>query len=296
MLTHIYDRNDLIAMLRWQFETGIDEALLDFPDTSASPVKLNELLSQTNATANFPAKMLAGPITSSSVEKVIKQEPLEHQRATNSSALAARPSFINTTDLSNITSLVDLRTRLDSRDDCPLKHTASNLCFADGNPGARVMIIGEVPGRDEDRMGVPFVGFAGQLLDKMLASIGLDRVSTYLTNILPWRPPGNRTPTAEEIVMLKPWLFRHVQLANPDFILLLGGAAAKFVFCSQDGILKLRGKWRDIDFGDGVMRPTLASLHPTYLLRSPAQKRLAFDDLLMLAGRLNLPAAENKSG
>ena len=296
MLQHIYDRNDLIAMLRWQFEIGIDEALLDFPDTSASPVNLDELLSQINATANFPAKMLVGPITSSSSEKAIKQGPLENGRATDSSAVAVRPSFINTIDLSNITSLVDLRARLDSLDDCPLKHTASNLCFADGNPGARVMIIGEVPGRDEDRMGVPFVGFAGQLLDKMLASIGLDRVSTYLTNILPWRPPGNRTPTAEEIVMLKPWLFRHVQLANPDFILLLGGAAAKFVFCSQDGILKLRGKWRDIDFGDGVMRPTLASLHPTYLLRSPAQKRLAFDDLLMLASRLNLPAAENKSG
>ena len=295
MLPHIYDRNDVIAMLRWQFEIGIDEALLDFPDTSASPVKLDELLSQINATANFPAKMLVGPITSSSSEKAIKKGPLENGRATDSSAMAARPSFINTTDLSNITSLVDLRARLDSLDDCPLKHTASNLCFADGNPGARVMIIGEVPGRDEDRMGVPFVGFAGQLLDKMLASIGLDRASTYLTNILPWRPPGNRTPTAEEIVMLKPWLFRHVQLANPDFILLLGGVAAKFVFCSQEGILKLRGKWRDTDFGDGVMRPTLASLHPTYLLRSPAQKRLAFDDLLMLASRLNLPAAENKS-
>ncbi len=296
MLQHIYDRNDLIAMLRWQFEIGIDEALLDFPDTSASPVKLKELLSQINATANFPAKMLVGPITSLSSEKAIKQGPWENARATDSPAVEVRPSFINTIDLSNITSLVDLRARLDSLDDCPLKHTASNLCFADGNPGARVMIIGEVPGRDEDRMGVPFVGFAGQLLDKMLASIGLDRVSTYLTNILPWRPPGNRTPTAEEIVMLKPWLFRHVQLVNPDFILLLGGAAAKFVFCSQDGILKLRGKWRDTDFGDGVMRPTLASLHPTYLLRAPAQKRLAFDDLLMLASRLNLPAAENKSG
>ena len=296
MLPHIYDRNDVIAMLRWQFEIGIDEALLDFPDTSASPVKLDELLSQMNATANFPAKMLVGPITSSSSEKAIKQGPSENGRITNSSAVVSCSSLINTTDLSNITSLVDLRARLDGLDDCPLKHTASNLCFADGNPGARVMIIGEVPGRDEDRMGVPFVGFAGQLLDKMLASIGLDRVSTYLTNILPWRPPGNRTPTAEEIVMLKPWLFRHVQLANPDFILLLGGAAAKFVFCSQDGILKLRGKWRDTDFGDGVMRPTLASLHPTYLLRAPAQKRLAFDDLLMLASRLNLPAAENKSG
>ena len=237
-----------------------------------------------------------GPITSSSLENAVKQGPLENARATDPPAVEVRPSFINTIDFSNITSLVDLRARLDSLDDCPLKHTAGNLCFADGNPGARVMIIGEVPGRDEDRMGVPFVGCAGQLLDKMLASIGLDRVSTYLTNILPWRPPGNRTPTAEEIVMLKPWLFRHVQLAKPDFILLLGGAAAKFVFCSQDGIMKLRGKWRVIDFGDVVMRPTLASLHPTYLLRSPAQKRLAFDDLLMLASRLNLPATENKSG
>ena len=143
-------------------------------------------------------------------------------------------------------------------------------------------------------MGVPFVGFAGQLLDKMLASIALIGFNLF-NNILPWRLPGNRTP-AEEIVMLKPWLFRHVQLANPDFILLLGGAAAKLVLGKQDGILKLRGKWHDTDFGDGVLRPTLASLHPAYLLRSPAQKRLAFEDLLMLASRLNLPAMDNKSG
>ena len=233
MLQHIYDRNDLIAMLHWQFEIGIDEALLDFPDPLASPVKLDGLLSQINATTNFSAKMLGSSNTASSMEEVIKQVPSKNGRAADSSAVAAHPSLSNTNDLSSITSLVDLRARLDSLDDCPLKHTASNLCFADGNPGARVMIIGEVPGRDEDRMGVPFVGFAGQLLDKMLASIGLDRVSTYLTNILPWRPPGNRTPTAEEIVMLKPWLFRHVQLANPDFILLLGGAAAKFVFAAK---------------------------------------------------------------
>ena len=296
MLTQIYDRNDLIAMLRYQFELGIDEALLDFPDTLASPVKLSELLAPTNMTGDLPAKIPPVPIIGSMLEKATKVAPLQNGRRAVSSTVAARPSSHNITDLSEIDSLADLKACLATLDDCPLKHTASNLCFADGNPGARVMIIGEVPGRDEDRMGVPFVGFAGQLLDKMLASIGLDRVSTYLINILPWRPPGNRTPTAEEIVMLKPWLFRHVQLANPEFILLLGGAAAKFVFGSQDGILKLRGKWSDIDFGDGVMRPTLASLHPTYLLRSPAQKRLAFDDLLMLASRLNLTAAENKSG
>ena len=296
MPTHIYDRNDLIAMLRWQFEMGIDEALLDFLDAPPSPVKLDELLSSINAPINFPAKMPAGPITGSMVEEVIKQKPLENGRRTDSSTVAVRSPFSSTSDLSNIASLADLRACLGSLDDCSLKYTASNLCFADGNPGARVMIIGEVPGRDEDRMGVPFVGVAGQLLDKMLASISLDRVSTYLTNMLPWRPPGNRTPTDEEIAMLTPWLFRHVQLAKPDFILLLGGAAAKLVFGSQDGILELRGKWRDIDFGDGVFRPTLASLHPAYLLRSPAQKRLAFDDLLMLASRLNMPAADNKSG
>ena len=296
MPTLIYDRNDLIAMLRWQFELGIDEALLDVPDATASPVKLDELLSPANATTNLPEKALVAPTTSSITEKAIKQGPSKNRRATVAPAVAARSPSPNTFDLSNITSLADLRASLDSLDDCPLKYTASNLCFADGNPGARVMIIGEVPGRDEDRMGIPFVGSAGQLLDKMLASISLDRVSTYLTNMLPWRPPGNRNPTDEEMAMLTPWLFRHVQLAKPDFILLLGGAAAKLVFGSQDGILKLRGKWRDTDFGDGVLRPTLATLHPAYLLRSPAQKQLAFDDLLMLASRLNPPTVDDKSG
>ncbi len=296
MPTQIYDRSDLIAMLRYQFEIGIDEALLDFPDPLASPVELSELLATKNMAGDLPAKIPAGPIIGSMLEKATKVAPSQNGRGAASPTLAARPSSPNINDLSKIASLADLRASLAALDVCPLKHTASNLCFADGNPGARVMIIGEVPGRDEDRMGVPFVGFAGQLLDKMLASISLDRESAYLTNMLPWRPPGNRTPTDEEIAMLTPWLFRHVQLANPDVILLLGGAAAKLVLGSQDGILKLRGKWHDTDFGDGVMRPTLASLHPAYLLRSPAQKRLAFDDLLLLARHLNLLVADNKSG
>ena len=128
MLPHIYDRNDLIAMLRWQFEIGIDEALLDFPDALASPIKLDELLSQINTTTNFPAKLLEGSITGSRSERVIKQLPSKNGRATDSSVVAAHPSLPNTTDLSNITNLVDLRARLDSLDDCPLKHTASNLC------------------------------------------------------------------------------------------------------------------------------------------------------------------------
>ena len=198
--------------------------------------------------------------------------------------------------LAGFTSLADLQSGLAKLDDCPLKHTASNLCFADGNPGARLMIIGEAPGRDEDRMGVPFVGADGQLLDKMIASIGLDRASVYLTNLLPWRPPGNRSPTDEETAMLLPWLFRHVQLAKPEFVLLLGGAAAKLVLGSHEGIMKLRGRWRDVDFGDGVARPVLASLHPAYLLRSPAQKRLAFEDLLLLTKRLGAVQSNDESG
>ena len=292
MPTQIYDRNDLIAMLRYQFEIGIDEALLDFPDALASPVKISAFLAPTHTTVDLSAKIPAG----SMLEKGTKLASSQYGRSATAPPVAECLSPRSIPDLSKITSLADLRACLNALDDCSLKHTASNLCFADGNPGARVMIIGEVPGRDEDRAGVPFVGFAGQLLDEMLASIGLDRGSTYFTNMLPWRPPGNRTPTDEELAMLKPWLFRHVQLAKPDFILLLGGATAKFVFGSQNGILKLRGKWRDIDFGDGMMRPTLASLHPTHLLRSPAQKRFAFDDLLMLASRLNLPAVDNKPG
>ena len=296
MPKQIYDRNGLFAMLRYQFEIGVDEALLDFPDPLASPVKLSELLSPKNTTVDLSTKLPAGPIIGSVMEMVPKLAPSKNGRRAVAPAAAARQSVQDNLDLSKITSLADLRTCLAALDDCPLKHTASNFCFADGNPEARVMIIGEAPGRDEDRMGVPFVGVAGQLLDKMLASISLDRASTYLTNVLPWRPPGNRTPTDEELAMLTPWLFRHVQLAKPDFILLLGGVAAKLIFGSQDGILKLRGKWRDTDFGDGVMRPTLASLHPAYLLRSPAQKQFAFNDLLMLASRLNLSATNDKSG
>jgi DNA polymerase len=290
MPAQIHDRNDLITMLRWQFDIGIDEALLDLPDASKLPVRLDELLGATNSMANVPSNTLVGPITSAMPQEARKVLLSQNGRTTDGPAMVAPPSP------SNITSLTDLQSGLAALDDCSLKHTASNLCFADGNPGARVMIIGEVPGRDEDRMGVPFVGKAGQLIDKMLASIGCDRSSTYLTNLLPWRPPGNRSPTVEELAMLTPWLFRHVQLAKPDFVLLLGGAAAKLVFGTQDGIIKLRGKWRDIDFGDGVKRPTLASLHPAYLLRSPAQKRLAFDDLLMLASRLNLALLDDKSG
>ena len=298
MLAQNDDRNELIAMLAWQLDMGIDEALLDHPQADAVPLRLDQLLavaapagdtgvSQTviGGAAPHPSEAvkMANPV---SVHSGLVN-PAANPASANSGAVPPDNKIIaDGAALAGITSLADLQSGLAKLDDCPLKHTASNLCFADGNPGARLMIIGEAPGRDEDRMGVPFVGADGQLLDKMIASIGLDRASVYLTNLLPWRPPGNRSPTGEETAMLLPWLFRHVQLARPEFVLLLGGAAAKLVLGSHDGIMKLRGRWRDVDFGDGVPRPVLASLHPAYLLRSPAQKRRAFEDLLLLAKRL----------
>ena len=294
MLAQNDDRNKLIAMLAWQLDMGIDEALLDHPQVDAAPLRLDQLLADAApASDNGVSQSVMGSAALQPSEALKMANPA----LANSGAVPPEDK-INTDSaaLAGIASLVDLQSAMAKLDDCSLKHTASNLCFADGNPGARLMIIGEAPGRDEDRMGVPFVGADGQLLDKMIASIGLDRASVYLTNLLPWRPPGNRSPTDEETAMLLPWLFRHVQLAKPEFVLLLGGAAAKLVLGSHDGIMKLRGRWRDVDFGDGVPRPVLASLHPAYLLRSPAQKRLAFEDLLLLAKQLAAVRPNDESG
>ena len=294
MLAKNDDRNELIAMLAWQLDMGIDEALLDHSQVDAAPLRLDQLLADAApAGDNGVSQSVMGSAALQPSEALKMANP-----ALANSGAVPREDKINTDSaaLAGITSLADLQSAMAKLDDCSLKHTASNLCFADGNPGARLMIIGEAPGRDEDRMGVPFVGADGQLLDKMIASIGLDRASVYLTNLLPWRPPGNRSPTDEETAMLLPWLFRHVQLAKPEFVLLLGGAAAKLVLGSHDGIMKLRGRWRNVDFGDGVPRPVLASLHPAYLLRSPAQKRLAFEDLLLLAKRLAAVQPNDVSG
>ncbi len=297
MSAQIHDRADLIAMLKWQFDMGVDESLLDYPDGSSQPVRLDELL----AMAGGLDGLNAGLVSQEVLKSARSENGLKENDATNVLVEINRADDGPTNELSkslslaSMTSLVGLQAGLAGLDECSLKHTASNLCFADGNPGARLMIIGEVPGRDEDRLGIPFVGDAGRLMDRMLQSFGLDRTSTYLINLLPWRPPGNRSPTSEELTILKPWIFRHIQLAKPDVVLLLGGAPAKLFFNSRDGIIQLRGVWRDLDFGDGVIRPTLASLHPAYLLRSPAQKRFAFEDLLLLTARLNVFDANDKS-
>ena len=294
MLAQNDNRNELIAMLAWQLDMGVDEALLDNPQADAVALRVDQLLAFAEPSGDIG---VGQSIISGAAPQLPEAVKMVNLTSSHSGVLVPKDTInANNAVLAGITSLAELKSAMAKLDDCPLKHTASNLCFADGNPGARLMIIGEAPGRDEDRMGLPFVGADGQLLDKMIGTIGLDRASVYLTNLLPWRPPGNRSPTDEETLMLLPWLFRHVQLAKPEFVLLLGGAATKLVLGSQDGIMKLRGCWRDVDFGDGVLRPVLASLHPTYLLRSPAQKRLAFEDLLLLAKRLASSQSIDESG
>jgi DNA polymerase len=182
-------------------------------------------------------------------------------------------------------SLDALRAMLAGFDGCALKATAKNLCFYRGAAQSRLMLIGEAPGRDEDLQGKPFVGRAGQLLDKMLAAIGLSEADVHITNIVYWRPPGNRTPTPQEAQVCRPFLERQVELVAPDFVLLVGGAAAKEILGLTDGIMRLRGKWRDVTLGARKVR-ALATLHPAYLLRTPAAKRLAWRDLLAVKAAL----------
>ncbi len=169
---------------------------------------------------------------------------------------------------------------------CNLRNTATKLVFADGNPEARIMFVGEAPGREEDLQGLPFVGRSGQILDRMLAAIGLDRKTAYIANVIPWRPPGNRTPTPQETEICRPFITRQIELADPDILVLLGGAAAKTLFETSEGILRLRGKWREFDTGRRTIR-AMATLHPAYLLRQPPQKKLAWRDFLAIRDALD---------
>ena len=286
MPANLSDRKTLIAQLAWQEAVGIDEVLLD-DRADDQALSISDLIS-----ADTPSRQADRHAPSGSPQAALSATA----PATPEPAPASAPSIAPLSapavgvavplDLAAISSLDDLRAALTNYDDCALKNTASNMIFADGNPAARLMVIGEVPGRDEDRVGLPLVGSAGQLFDRMLASIGLSRADIYVTTLIPWRPPGNRTPTDEEMALLMPWLLRHIQLVNPARLLLLGGAPAKALLPQAGGILKLRGRWHDVDVGDGIARPMMATLHPSYLIRSPAQKRLAYADLLALADKL----------
>jgi uracil-DNA glycosylase len=178
-------------------------------------------------------------------------------------------------------SLDELRALLERFDGCALKATATQLVFADGNPQARVMFVGEAPGRDEDIEGLPFVGRSGKLLDRMLAAIGLDRRQVYIANIVPWRPPGNRTPTPQESQICLPFMLRQIELADPDILVCLGGPSAQTLLGIKDGITRIRGRWFSFHTGKHEIR-AMPTFHPAFLLRSPLQKRFAWRDFLAI--------------
>lgn len=188
-------------------------------------------------------------------------------------------------------SLDELKAQLAAFDGCNLKFTAKNLVFADGNPDGPLMVIGEAPGRDEDIEGLPFVGRSGQLLDKMLSAIGFDRNSVYVANVIPWRPPGNRTPTPLETEICRPFIERQIELAKPDVIITLGGPASKVLLKTTQGIMRQRGNWGLYQTPSGTQIDAMPSLHPAYLLRNPAHKRLAWRDFLEVKVKLQQAGA-----
>ncbi len=191
-------------------------------------------------------------------------------------------------NLNKIKDLSELEIAIKNFNGCNLKNSAKNTVFADGNPNAKVMFIGEAPGKDEDIKGIPFVGLAGQLLDKMLFSIKLDRSKVYITNIIPWRPPGNRQPTTQEMLLCVPFIQKHIELVRPKILVLLGGTATKALLLLDEGIMKSRGKWHKYS-SYGLANPILtrAIFHPAFLLRSPSYKKLAWEDLKEIEKKLN---------
>ncbi len=275
-----YPDDMAVELLRWYRAMGVDEAVADTPQDWSShnaerlaEVPLAPARPQTGARIAPPAARPAAPPPPAPPRTV-------HLPPADASTLAARELARDAPDLAA------LEAALAGFDLCPLKKTAKSLCFARGNPKARLMLIGEAPGRDEDLEGAPFVGRAGQLLDKMLASIGLGRDEAYITNVVYWRPPGNRTPTPQEVQACQPFLQRQIELVAPEVLLLLGGAAAKQLLATDQGITKLRGKWMSYEAGGRTIR-TMATLHPAYLLRTPVAKRQAWRDLLMVKSVLD---------
>lgn len=275
------DRQALLAALALQLDWGADEALAEAPldrtRLAAPPAAVPEPGLPRPAIGARSAGVAVGTSLGTPLGTPLGTTPAAPRAllppgAGRAAALAAAAP-----------DLAALREAIAGFDASALRETATNLVFADGVPTGGVMLIGEAPGADEDRQGKPFVGASGQLLDRMLASIGLSRArEVYITNILPWRPPGNRTPTDAEILMFLPFVLRHVALVRPRHLVLLGGVAAKGMLGTREGITRLRGRLHQVTIEDGRTMPALATLHPAYLLRSPLSKRDAWADLLLL--------------
>ncbi len=254
------DAAELLALLDWYRAAGVDFAVGEEPvDRFAASLPARR--------ASVPAG--AAPAVPPQVAVSLSSDPGETR------AIAAAAGTLEA-----------LRVAMDAYDGCLLKKRATQLVFADGNPEASIMLVGEGPGEQEDLQGKPFVGRAGQLLDRMLGAIGLDRSRVYIANMVPWRPPGNRDPSPEELALCAPFLVRQVELVAPKFLVTLGNVPTKALFQTTNGITRMRGQWRDLVVGSHAVR-ALATLHPAYLLRTPASKALAWSDMLSLRQALD---------
>ncbi|MFN4170207.1 MAG: uracil-DNA glycosylase [Pseudorhodobacter sp.] len=268
-----WDWHAALAALAWQVDLGVTEVIGEttcdayaLPDRMESP----------------PAGAATGPAG---------RAPRATAPPAAQAISALKPGEVATRAAAAAPDLAALHAAMEAFDHCELKKGARSTVFSDGLPGAQVMIVGEAPGREEDRTGRPFVGQAGQMLDRMFAAIGLSRMATdpacalYITNTMPWRPPQNRDPSPEEIAMMRPFLLRHIELARPRILVATGNTACSALF-GQRGILRLRGQWQECN---GI--PVLPITHPSYLLREPSAKREAWADLLDLRARLAAPDA-----
>jgi uracil-DNA glycosylase family 4 len=271
---------DLRELLHFYAEAGVDTPLEDVPVDRFSQVEARSVAVSPQPAPQIPAEQH-------------RPQRLERESAPPAPSILSKASVPDDAKValarqlaSSAATLEELREQLASFDGCNLKFTAKNLVFSDGNPDASVMFVGEAPGREEDLEGVPFIGRSGQLLDRMFAAIGLDRTGVYIANTIPWRPPGNRTPTPLETEICRPFFERQVELANPKLLVALGGPAAKALTNATEGILRLRGNWKSHVAASGIEIPVMPTLHPAYLLRNPAQKRFAWRDFINIKMRL----------
>jgi DNA polymerase len=281
-------RDPSLAVLRWLIEAGADEAVSEAP--------VNRFAQAQNMSLGSPSTPLPSasrtpsPSRGKGREKERVAAPIITPTKISSSAqtvsLSTAPGAARALAQS-CTTLAELKTAVTNFEGCELKRFATNTVFADGDPSGRIMLIGEAPGRDEDLRGLPFVGRAGKLLDRMLAEIGLDRRKVYITNVLNWRPPQNREPSPEEAATCLPFLHRHIELADPKLMILLGSVSVRHVLGLTEGITRVRGKWnlyQSVVLNRAI--PVMPTLHPAYLLRQPAAKRLAWRDLLAVAEKM----------
>jgi uracil-DNA glycosylase len=268
-MTTIDQRQAAIDALAFQFEAGVDVALDDiapdrFAEAAAEPGPAPAPSRTAAPTRQAPPAFVPAPAAPPAALPGA-------EAAVQSAREAAKTAK----------TLEELRAALARFEGCALKTTAMNLVFADGNPEARVMLVGEAPGAEEDREGLPFVGRSGKLLDRMLAAVGLDRTQVYIANIVPWRPPGNRTPTPQESAICLPFIRRQIELVNPDILVCLGKPSMQTLLGIKEGIRSVRGRWYDFDTGTRSIK-ALVTFHPAYLLRSPLEKRHSWRDMLAL--------------